>query len=226
MNFLERTELMVGRENIEKIASKNILVIGLGGVGGSCCETLIRSGIKNITIVDSDYFDITNLNRQVMATIDTIGMKKTDGTEIRLKTISQDINIKKLFLDINENTISNINFKEYDYIVDAIDTITSKILIIEKAYKEDIKIISAMGAGNKLDPTKFKIDYIEKTHTDPIARILRKKLKEKNVKKIPVVFSTEIPISTNSRTPGSMSFVPPVCGMIITSHIIRDIFKS
>lgn len=225
MDFLERSKLVLGEENLNKIRSKNVLVIGLGGVGGSTCETLVRAGIGNITIVDSDYFEISNLNRQVMATRDTIGMKKTDATELRLKSIS-DVNIEKIFINVNEETINEIDFSKYDYVVDAIDTITSKILIIEKAFRENIKVISAMGAGNKLDPTKFKVEYIEKTHTDPIARILRKKLKEKNIRKIPVVFSTEVPISTNSRTPGSMSFVPPVCGMIITSYIIRDILKS
>lgn len=217
---------MISDQDIEKINSKSVLVFGLGGVGGSLAESLVRAGIGKIGLVDGDEYEITNVNRQVFATMKTLGMRKVDACQERLLDINPNLLVKKYDLFVTEENINDIDFENYDYVVDAIDTITSKILIIREAYDKNIKIISAMGAGNRLDPTKFKIMDIEKTKNDPVARIMRKKLKEMNIKKLKVVCSEELPIKTSDRTPGSISFVPPVCGMVLASYVITDILKS
>ncbi|NMW84863.1 tRNA threonylcarbamoyladenosine dehydratase [Peptoniphilus sp. AGMB00490] len=219
-------ERMLSSEDIKKINSRSVLVFGLGGVGGSCVEALIRSGVEKVGIVDGDEYEITNLNRQIFATMKTIGIRKVDACEERMLEINPKLKIKKYDIFVTEENICGIDFENYDYVVDAIDTITSKLLIIRAAYEKNIKIISAMGAGNRLDPTKFEVVDIEKTKNDPVARIIRKKLKEMNIKKLKVVCSKEIPIKTHDRTPGSISFVPPVCGMVLASYVISDILKS
>lgn len=217
---------MIADQDIEKINSKSVLVFGLGGVGGSLAESLVRAGIGKIGLVDGDEYEITNVNRQVFATMKTLGMRKVDACQERLLDINPDLLVKKYDLFVTEENIKDIDFENYDYVVDAIDTITSKLLIIREAYNKNVKIISAMGAGNRLDPTKFKIMDIEKTKNDPVARIMRKKLKEMNIRKLKVVCSEELPIKTSDRTPGSISFVPPVCGMILASYVVTDILKS
>ncbi|MDU5185057.1 MAG: tRNA threonylcarbamoyladenosine dehydratase [Peptoniphilus harei] len=226
MEFLSRTERMIPKEDVEKINDKSVIVFGLGGVGGSCVEALVRAGIGEIGLVDGDEYEITNINRQAFATTKTLGMRKVDACEERLPEINPKLKIKKYDLFVSEENIRDIDFESYDYVVDAIDTITSKLLIIREAYDRNIKIISAMGAGNRLDPTKFQVMEIEKTQNDPLARIMRKKLKEMGIKKLKVVCSSELPIKTGDRTPGSISFVPPVCGMVLASQVIRDILKS
>lgn len=226
MEFLSRTERMIPKEDVEKINDKSVIVFGLGGVGGSCVEALVRAGIGEIGLVDGDEYEITNINRQAFATTKTLGMRKVDACEERLLEINPKLKIKKYDLFVSEENIRDIDLKSYDYVVDAIDTITSKLLIIKEAYDRNIKIISAMGAGNRLDPTKFQVMDIEKTQNDPLARIMRKKLKEMGIKKLKVVCSSELPIKTGDRTPGSISFVPPVCGMVLASQVIRDILKS
>lgn len=225
MDFLNRMENMLSKEDVHKVNSKSVIVFGLGGVGGACCESLARSGIGRIGIVDKDTFDITNLNRQILSTRENIGKNKTDVAEERLLSINPDLKIDKYNLNFSKETKKEINFNDYDYIIDAIDTITSKILLVQIAKEMDIKIISSMGAGNRLDPTAFEITKIEKTKNDPVARVMRKKLKELGIKNVPVVCSTELPIKTKNRTPGSVSFVPPVCGMILTSYVINDILN-
>ena len=217
---------MISDKDIEKVNSKSVLVFGLGGVGGSLAESLVRAGIGEIGLVDGDEYEITNVNRQVFATMKTLGMRKVDACQERLLDINPNLLVKKYDLFVTEENIKDIDFENYDYVVDAIDTITSKLLIIREAYDKNIKIISAMGAGNRLDPTKFKVMDIEKTKNDPVARIMRKKLKEMNIKKLKVVCSEELPIKTSDRTPGSISFVPPVCGMVLASYVITNILKS
>lgn len=226
MDFLSRTKRMISDQDIEKINSKSVLVFGLGGVGGSLAESLVRAGIGKIGIVDGDEYEITNVNRQVFATMKTLGMRKVDVCQERLLDINPNLLVKKYDLFVTKENIKDIDFENYDYVVDAIDTITSKLLIIREAYNKNVKIISAMGAGNRLDPTKFKIMDIEKTKNDPVARIMRKKLKEMNIRKLKVVCSEELPIKTSDRTPGSISFVPPVCGMVLASYVVTDILKS
>lgn len=226
MEFLSRTEKMISIDEIKNINSKSVLIFGLGGVGGSCVESLVRAGIGKVGLVDGDEYEITNVNRQIFATTKTIGMRKVDAAKERILEINSDVEIKKYDFFVTEENIQEIDFENYDYVVDAIDTITSKLLIIKEADEKNIKLISAMGAGNRLDPTKFEIIDIYKTKNDPVARVMRKKLKEMGIKKLKVVCSKEIPIKTHDRTPGSISFVPPVCGMVLASYIVSDILKS
>lgn len=228
MEFLQRTEMVLGTENIEKLKSARILVFGVGGVGGGLVESLARVGVGTIDIVDKDVFDITNLNRQIMATHDSIGKKKVDETKKRLLSINPQINVNTYFLELNEETINDFELENYTYVADAIDSVNAKVLLAKICEKKKIKLISAMGAGNRLDPTKFTIADISKTHSDPLAKVMRKKLKEAKVKRLKCVFSTELPKKKafsleKESTPGSISFVPPVSGMVMASYIVRSI---
>ena len=224
MENLSRLELIIEKDKIDKIKEKNILLIGIGGVGGYTFETLVRTGIENITVVDGDKFEESNLNRQVLSTLETINKNKTDIAEIRAKSINPKINIKKITKVLTKENIKEINFKEFDYVIDACDTIEIKKEIIRICTKNNIKFISCMGTGNKMNPQKLEITTLDKTSYDPIAKILRKMVKEERIKgKIYVVASTEKPIKTNTTIIGSNAFVPAAAGILLTSYVINDI---
>lgn len=227
MQNLSRLELIIDKEKIEKIKQTNILLIGLGGVGGYTFETLIRSGIENITVIDGDTFESSNLNRQLLATIDTIGKNKTDTAEERAQKINKNVKIKKLTKILTEENINEIEFEKYDYVIDACDTIKIKKEIIRKCIKNKINFISCMGTGNKLNPSMLEITDIRKTSYDPIAKIIRKMVKDEKInQKITVICSKEKPIKTGTTTIGSNAFVPATAGILITSYIINEIIKS
>ena len=224
MQNLSRLELITSKEIIKKIKEKNILLIGLGGVGGYAFETLVRSGIENITIVDGDTFEESNLNRQVLSLTSTINKNKTDVAESRAKEINPNIKIKKITKILTKENIYEINFKEYDYIIDACDTMEIKKELIKITTTNNIKFISSMGTGNKFHPELLELTTLDKTEYDPIAKILRKYVKEEKInKKIKVVSSKEKPIKTKGATIGSNAFVPATAGMILTSYVINDI---
>ena len=224
MQNLSRLELITNEETIRKIKEKNILLIGLGGVGGYAFETLVRSGIENITIVDGDTFEESNLNRQVLSLVSTIYKNKTDVAESRAKEINPNVKIKKITKILTKENIYEINFKKYDYVIDACDTMEIKKELIKITTRNNIKFISSMGTGNKFHPELLEITTLDKTEYDPIAKILRKYVKEEKInKKIQVVASKEKPIKTNSKTIGSNAFVPGVAGMLLTSYVINDI---
>lgn len=224
MENLSRLELIINKNKIDKIKEKNILLIGLGGVGGYAFETLIRCGIEQITVVDGDTFEESNLNRQVLSTLETINKNKTDIAEIRAKSINPKINIKKITKVLTKENIKEININEFDYVIDACDTIEIKKEIIRICKNNNIKFISCMGTGNKMNPQKLEITTLDKTSYDPIAKILRKMVKEERIKgKIYVVASTEKPIKTNTTTIGSNAFVPAAAGILLTSYVINDI---
>ena len=227
MDQFERLRLQIKEKNLEKIKNTSVLVIGLGGVGSYAVESLARSGIKTLIIVDNDIVDITNLNRQMMALNSNIGQKKTDVWESRIKDINPNCKVIKIDKFITKDNI-DILFKEnIDYIVDACDTIETKKELIRQSIKRNIKIISSMGTGNKLDPTKLEIIDIRKTSYDPIAKILRKMIKDEKInKKIPVICSKEQSIKINCKTISSNSFVPATSGLLITSYIINDIIDK
>lgn len=227
MDQFERLRLQVKEENLEKIKNTSVLIIGLGGVGSYALESLVRSGIGTLIIVDNDVVDITNLNRQMMSLNSNIGMKKVDVWESRIKDINPNCKVIKIDKFITKDNI-DILFKEnIDYIVDACDTIETKKELIRQSIKRNIKIISSMGTGNKLDPTKLEIIDIRKTSYDPIAKILRKMIKDEKInKKIPVICSKEQSIKTNSKIISSNSFVPATSGLLITSYIINDIIDK
>jgi tRNA A37 threonylcarbamoyladenosine dehydratase len=224
MQNLSRLELITNKEKIEKIKNTNVFLIGLGGVGGYTFETLVRSGIENITIVDGDTFEESNLNRQILSLTSKINKNKTDVAEERAKEINENIKIKKITQVLTKENIYEINFKEYDYVIDACDTLDIKKELIKITTKNNIKFISSMGTGNKFHPELLKITTLDKTEYDPIARILRKYVKEEKInKKIKVVASTEKPIKTNVTTIGSNAFVPGAAGLLLTSYVINDI---
>jgi len=226
--MLDRLEKIIGNDNLNKIKNNSVMIIGIGGVGGYAVEALARSGIENIILIDNDSVDITNKNRQIIALDSTIGMKKVDAMKERLLDINKNINVitLDLFLDIT-NTNEIIEKYHPDYIIDACDTISTKKEIIISCIKHNIKFISCMGTGNKLDPTKLKISDLRKTNYDPLAKILRKWAKEEKINsKIPVLWSDEQPIEIHDRTPGSTSFVPSTAGLIIAGYIINNIIKT
>lgn len=220
--MFERLELLIG-DKINNIKGKKILLIGIGGVGSYTCESLIRSGIENITIVDSDKIDITNLNRQLMTSMDNIGKYKVDVMKERINSINPNCNVKiiKEFID---NSNIDILFKDdIDYVIDACDTIDTKVLVIEKCIKNNIKIISCMGTGNKMDPSKLKIMDISKTNYDKLAKIMRKRLNDIGIKHVMVVSSNEEGYTKIIKDIPSNSFVPATAGLLLTSYVINDI---
>lgn len=220
-----RLELLVG-EKISKIKNLKVLIIGVGGVGGYAAESLARCGVSNITIVDYDRIDITNINRQIIALHSTIGKKKVDVLSTRIKDINPNCQVKTYDLFIDSSNIQLIFDADCDYILDCCDTIKSKELIIREAVKRKIKIISSMGAGFKLDPSKISIAKLKNTSYDKIASILRKNLKDqKKCLEIPVVYSTES-VFKHEKIIGSNSFIPSMFGLFMTSYIINDIVKE
>lgn len=223
--MFERLERIIGKDKLELIRSKRVLVIGLGGVGGMAVETLIRNGIEDIIIVDKDTIDITNKNRQVIALDSTINMNKTDAFEKRILDINNNVKITKITDFITNDNIDKIFSYKPDYIIDACDTISTKILIIEECLKRNIKFISSMGMGKKLDISKLEITDISKTSYDKIAKVIRKRLRDDKVKgKVPVLSSKEQVIDTKEEI-GSYSPVTMSAGIILGDYIIKEIIK-
>ena len=227
-----RLESLIGKENLDKIKSKKVIVFGVGGVGGFVVESLIRSGLENITIVDNDVVDETNINRQIIATSESIGKSKVDVLENRIKSISplaKVTKIQKFYLPENEQ---EFDFSKYDYVIDCVDTVSAKISIICRAKELGVPVISALGAGNKLDPTKLIVSDISKTEYDPLAKVIRKELRTRGVKDVKVVYSSESPsnivVEENSKgrhSPASAIFVPASMGILIAKTVIDDLLK-
>ena len=229
-NQFERTALLLGKASVERLARKRVAVFGVGGVGGFVCEGLVRAGIGAIDIVDKDIVAISNINRQLIALHSTVGKNKVDVLEERLKDINKNLIIKKYKCFFLPETSETFDFREYDYVVDAIDTVTGKIELILKAKEAGVPIISAMGAGNKLDPTAFQVSDIYKTSVCPLARVMRRELKKRGVEKLKVVYSKEEPIKPQFEegeevVPGSVSFVPPALGLIIAGEVVKDLIR-
>ena len=218
-----RTEMIIGKDALEKLQKAKVAVFGIGGVGSYVVEGLARVGIGNFLLVDKDVVDITNLNRQLIATQKTIGKPKVEVARERILDINPKANVEilqKFFMPGSEEIIDN----SIDYIVDAVDTVTAKIELVVRAKKLNIPIISCMGTGNKLNPTKFEVTDITKTSVCPLAKVMRKELKQRGIEHLKVVYSKEEPIKHDEgRTPGSVSFVPSVAGLIIASEVVKDI---
>lgn len=232
---LERTALLFGENEVEYLKNKHVMVFGLGGVGGHACEALARSGIGEITLVDGDEVSESNLNRQMFATAKTVGMRKTEAAEMRIREVARNIKINKIDVFVTPDNVREIigNVK-IDYIIDAIDTVSSKLAIIEYADANGIPMISSMGAGNKIDPTRFEVADIYKTSVCPLAAVVRRECRKRGIKKLKVVYSREerikpsISISDGKKreVPGSCAFVPSVCGLIIAGEVIKDFVKE
>lgn len=224
-NQFQRTELLIGKEAVLKLASCSVAVFGVGGVGGYCAEALARAGVGRLDLIDYDTVSVTNLNRQIIALHSTIGKYKVDVAKQRFEDINPDINvnaIKKFYSPENEN---EFDLSEYDYIVDAIDTVTGKIALIVNAKKAGVPIISSMGAGNKLHPEMFEISDIYKTSVCPLARVMRRELKKRDIKNLKVVYSKEEPAVSPGEYPSSISFTPSAAGLIIAGEVIRELIK-
>lgn len=230
-----RTELLLGEEGVKKLKNACVAVFGVGGVGGYVVEALARSGVGKFVLIDKDTVSVSNINRQIIALQSTVGKYKVDVMRDRIMDINPDaiVEIHRTFF-LPENS-SEFNFSEYTYVVDAVDTVTAKIEIIMKAKEAKVPVISSMGAGNKLDATAFKVTDIYKTNVCPLAKVMRKELKARNVKDLKVVYSEEQPMSPDTvklqadtekkRIPGSIAFVPSVVGLIIAGEVIKDIAK-
>lgn len=230
-NQFSRTELIFGEESMKRLAAARVAVFGVGGVGGFAVEALARSGIGALDIIDNDTVALTNLNRQIIALHSTVGEYKVDVAAKRILDINPDIKLKVYRTFFTPETADEFDFSEYDYVIDAIDTVTGKIELVMKAQASGTKIICSMGAGNKLDPTAFEVTDIYKTSVCPLARVMRCELKKRGVKHLKCVYSKEQPItplptdevSGKRQTPGSCAFVPSAAGLIIAGEVIKDI---
>ena len=247
LNQFARTQLLLGKDNMDRLAEAKVAIFGIGGVGGYVAEALARSGVGSFVLVDDDKVCLTNLNRQIIATRKTVGKYKAEVMRDRILEINPDaeVEVRKCFY-LPENA-DEFDFNEYSYVVDAVDTVTAKLEIIMRAKECGVPVISSMGAGNKLDPTKFQVADIYKTSMCPLAKVMRRELKKRGVKKLKVVYSTEKPtrplddMSVSCRTncicppgaahkcterrdiPGSVAFVPSVVGLIIAGEVVKDL---
>lgn len=224
-NRFSRTQQIFGKENMQKLAASRIAVFGIGGVGGYTVEALARSGVGTLDLIDADKVCLTNINRQILATDKTVGRYKTDAARERILDINPDavVNVHKVFY--LPDTRKRFDFTQYDYVVDAIDTVTGKIELVLQAREAGTPIISSMGAGNKINPAMFEVADIYETSVCPLARVMRRELKKRGVKRLKVVYSREKPREAGGRVPGSTAFVPSVAGFIIASEVIKDILE-
>lgn len=220
-----RTELLIGAEAIEKLKNSRVAVFGVGGVGGFTVEALVRAGVGAIDVIDNDDVSESNINRQIIATHKTVGMAKVDVIEERAKDINPNVKVTKHKVFYLPETADRFDFTQYDYIVDAIDTVSGKLALVENANKIGIPIISSMGAGNKLDPTKFEVADIYKTSVCRLAKVMRLECKKRGIKKLKCVYSTEETVVKGNRVPASISFIPSVAGLIIAGEVIKDLIK-
>lgn len=240
-NQFSRTELIIGKENVEKLKKSKVAIFGIGGVGSYVVEGLVRAGVENFVLVDNDEVSISNLNRQIIATTKTIGKAKVEVAKTRILDINPNAKVE-VYQEFFMPETQGILDESVDYIVDAVDTVTAKIELIVRANKLNIPIISSMGTGNKLDPTRFEITDIYKTSVCPLAKVMRKELKQREIKKLKVLYSKEEPIrnkkleddeetvkedsiSRKKIVPGSISFVPSVAGLIIAGEVVKDLIK-
>lgn len=232
MSIQERTELILGSENIKKLNDASIAVFGIGGVGSFSAEALVRAGIGRLTLVDKDTVSESNINRQLIALHSTIGEFKTDTAKKRFLDINKNIDIKTFNIFFDKNSEKLFNFSEYDFVIDAVDTVKAKIDLICACKNSNTPIISSMGTGNKIHPELFEISDIKKTEMCPLARVMRRELKKRNISHLPVLYSKEKPITPqnqimdgNKIVPGSISFCPSAAGLLIAGYVIRTILE-
>lgn len=232
LNQFSRTEMILGSDAMKKLNNSRIAVFGIGGVGSYAAEALVRAGIGTLDLIDGDKVCLSNINRQLFATHLTLDLYKTDAAVKRLSEINPDVRINAFNCYYNSENAEQFIFSDYDYIIDAIDMVSSKLLLAEKAYNSSVPIISSMGAGNKLNPTAFEVTDIYKTSVCPLAKVMRTELKKRKIKKLKVVYSKELPLKPEEsdeknenrrQIPGSVSFVPPVVGLIIAGEVIKDL---
>ena len=223
---LSRTAMLVGEAGVNRLRRAHVAVFGLGGVGGYAVEALARGGIGTLTLVDHDVVSASNLNRQILATTENLGQKKTDAAKTRVKIIAPDCKVILRDLFFLPENAAEFDFSAYDYVVDCVDTVTAKIALIEEAKKAGVPVLSCMGTGNKFRSDLFRVADIEKTEVCPLAKVLRKELRDRNIRHVKVVYSPEIPVKTGERTPGSTSFVPGAAGLLMAGTVIQDLLAE
>lgn len=236
LDQFSRTELLLGREGIERLARSRVAVFGLGGVGGYTVEALVRSGVGTLDLIDNDRVSLTNLNRQILATRRTLGQYKADAARERVLEINPEAVAHAWKRFFGPDTAGAFDFSQYDYVVDAIDTVTGKLLLIQAALAAGTRVISCMGAGNKLDPTAFRVADIYETSVCPLARVMRKELKRRDIRKLKVVYSQEPPRNPEGelyqqslegevrrQVPGSVAFVPAAAGLLLAGEVVKDL---
>lgn len=236
MNEFSRTEMLIGSTALEKLQNATVAVFGVGGVGGYVVEALARGGVGNFVLIDNDTVSLTNINRQIIALHSTIGRQKTEVMRERILDINPNANVKVHNCFYLPETAEEFTFENYDYVVDAVDTVTAKIDIILQAKKADTPVISAMGAGNKLDASLFEVTDIYKTEMCPLAKVMRRELKQRGIKKLKVVYSKEpvqevkpgceVEVTNKRKTPGSISYVPSVAGLLLAGEVIKDLISK
>ena len=226
MQIFSRTENLIGKSALEKLKNARVAVFGVGGVGSYVVEALARGGVGALDLIDSDVVQASNVNRQIIALHSTIGKQKTEVAAARLKDINPEIKVQTHNLFFLPETANSIDFSCYDYVVDAIDTVSGKIALIERAKGANVPVISSMGTGNKLKATAFEVADISKTSVCPLARVMRRELKKRGIDKVKVVYSKEEPKETIGSVPASISFVPPVAGLIIAGEVIKDLIEG
>lgn len=230
--YFSRSELLLGEGSMEKLKNSHVCIFGVGGVGGYVSEALARTGVGHLALVDNDTVSPSNLNRQIFATVSSVGMMKTSAAKNRLLDINPDLEITEYNTFYLPETADEIDLSQFDFVVDAIDTVTAKLLLAQKCDELNVPLIASMGTGNKLDPTLFEVSDIYKTSVCPLARVMRTELKKRGVRKLKVVYSKEQPQSVvadsaNGRhAPGSCAFVPSVAGLIIAGEVIKDLTKG
>lgn len=224
--WISRTELLIGKEATQKLRKSKVAIYGIGGVGSFVVEGLARTGIGHLVLIDKDIITVSNLNRQIHATHATIGKRKIDVMKQRILEINPELKVDIYNAEEIEGGEEKIIDNSFSYVVDAVDTVTTKLKLIERATSLQVPILSCMGTGNKLDPTKFEVVDISKTSVCPLARVIRKELNKRNINKLKVLYSKENPIHTKEQLqPGSISFVPSVAGLIIAGEVVKDIIK-
>jgi tRNA A37 threonylcarbamoyladenosine dehydratase len=238
LHRFSREELLIGQEGLEKLQKVRVAVFGIGGVGGHVVEALARSGVGALDLFDGDRVSLTNINRQIIALNSTVGQLKVEAAKERVLDINPDCRVEAREMFFTPENAGEVDFSQYDYVADAIDTVTSKIELIHLCREAGVPVISSMGAGNKLDPTAFRVDKIEKTSVCPLARVMRRELKKRGITGVKAVYSTEESLTpaqaqsgdekgTAGRpTPGSMAFVPSVAGLILAGEIIKDLLEG
>ncbi len=225
-NIFDRTKLLIGDDGLIKLQNCNVLVVGIGGVGGYAVEILTRSGIGNFTIVDGDAVDITNINRQIIATHSTIGKPKVQVMADRMKDINPNVNVRALNLRFNSGSADLIFDRYYDYVIDAIDSVSDKLLLILTAKNKNLNIISAMGAGNRVQLSDFVVIDIFKTQNDKLAKKMRKLLKDNGVTRLDTVTSNTLPLQTDSNVIGSIAYMPPLAGIKLGGYVVNKLLKN
>ena len=221
---LSRTRLLIGEDGIDKLHKSRVAVFGIGGVGGYVCEALVRSGVSSFDLIDKDVVSVSNINRQIIVLHPTVGRPKVEVMKERMLDINPLVTVNTYECFFLPENADDFPFEEYDYVIDAVDTVTAKIEIIMRCKELGIPVISSMGAGNKLDASAFEVSDIYKTSVCPLAKVMRRELKKRGVKDLKVVYSKENPV-TNSRPPGSVAFVPSTAGLIIAGEVVRDLIR-